>query len=109
MVTNYPPGVSGNEPEIAGYPTSERSRECQADAPTLTRYSVLEVVHNVDLVDLSDPSRARDRLQAAIDALPTDEDGVCAFEGLVEVEHDGNVEFWTCPNCGEGHESELDA
>ena len=102
----YPPGVTGNEPEIAGYPTSECFRECQADVPTFTRYSVYEVVNSVDL---SDPSRARDRLHAAIDALPTDEDGVCSFEGLVEVEHAGDVEFWTCPNCGEEHESELDA
>lgn len=105
MSSNYPPGVTGNEPEIAGYPTSASIRECQAEAATLTRYSVLDVVRSVDL---SDPSRARDLLKAAIDALPTDEDGVCMYEGPVEVEHVGDIDFWECPNCGAEHEDEAD-
>lgn len=28
MLSNYPPGVTGNEPQIAGYPESEIQVEC---------------------------------------------------------------------------------
>lgn len=29
MLSNYPPGVTGNEPEIAGYPEHEEDLECE--------------------------------------------------------------------------------
>lgn len=111
-MTNYPPGVTGNEPQIAGYPDPGTDvRECQADAATMTRYSVLEAIRDAWRVPKQGEltaAEALDRLQAAIDALDTDEDGVCAFEGPVEITYAHGVESWECPNCGHEHEDEAD-
>ena len=127
-LSNYPPGVTGREPEIAG-PLSEREewRECDATA------SLLIVPVDVDLASI-----ARDLYQAEKDRIEwvsigdgplatarTDnltgyvaavedavvrlnksvrllyeaEDITCPFGGEVDVAHHHDGSTWTCPVC----------
>lgn len=88
-MSNYPPGVTGNEYPIAGGQVHNESVTCTADTEYIPAHLVKQAIE--------DCSPAR--LQAVIDEI----DGIeaeCNFEGEVEVDWYQGVGTWTCPRCG---------
>lgn len=78
-MSNYPPGVSGNEPEIAGYPERDMTLKVTCTYSGTASFS---------------------------DGIPLDWE--CDYEGKADgtaVFYAGETWFyWECPNCG--HENE---
>lgn len=96
----YPPGVTGNEPEIAGYPEARLRLACDHDTVDMVpSHWVSEVI--------------RDGVSGLLDLIEAEDESVdaeCGFEGEVDVVIvDGILAQWTCPRCGQDVESELDA
>lgn len=81
-MNNYPPGVTGFEPQIAGYPEIPMSAEVECPAGGTHSYS------------------------------DGDYDWDCGFGGLVKgsaINYDGEVIFyWECPECGKDNETAID-
>ena len=127
MSGNYPPGVTGNEREIAGGDAFTATVKCDAPAmnvyPKMTvdtvLYEITQAVehpktvrrsHNVDgwrlqnaheqIVDLR---AILARAKEALDMDMFESQEPCTFEGEVDAEvYDGIVE-WECPLCGTEH------
>jgi len=111
----YPDGVTGNEPQIAGYPEGEFYVECYADDP----YVVHTERAGDDIFDLAKDLLNRENavttrdIWEAIGALKArwDREGYvaeCQWEGRAEGSMFGTVFAWECPNCGTEHETEMD-
>lgn len=82
-VSNYPPGVTGREPEIAGYREVEFERACNAANVTI------KVVRADD----------GDIAELTVDVCPWIDGEVTASEVRGEL-------VWTCPACGTEHREE---
>lgn len=100
----YPPGVSGREPQIAGYPVTERKCDNRAEFPVMTPevYGLLNRLRPVVAASEMNFLLVRRLLQAA-EQVPTVH-ADCPFED--EVEMDGWC--WECPVCGMEHDDEPD-
>lgn len=124
-MSNYPPGVSGFEPEIAGYDEVSLSVECRASA-TLRIYGedararMREAVRTAETVQrLLESGADTDRVARQVEVLlgtlkrvPVDtvdyDPDECPFEGDVEGFVVGDRTQWTCPFCEALHEDEID-
>lgn len=84
-MSNYPPGVTGREPQIAGLAGGVSNVSCEKPA-TLT---------------VTDDDGK---------AWPIEIDE-CPYEGDTDVQYGGTrkapIRYWTCPLCGHEHEDEL--
>ena len=102
-MSNYPPGVTGNELEIAGPDwEGETERACTSrgevelevlsceDLATLRRWAARDITETITTYDLR-------RLVGGIitTLLPK-----CDWEGEVEAWSYGGTLHWTCPLCG---------
>jgi len=116
-MSNYPPGVTGNEPQIAGYPEFDQNVDCQAEGVTVVTMSPEAYKRAAALVDevmrsarqgLLVPSGTAFRLQNEI-ADGEEVDLVsCPFEGDVTSWVDQGIVFWECPLCRTVHEADWD-
>lgn len=112
-MSNYPAGVTGNEPEING-PISERDehRACEAGPQTIyvADYHVLLDLHDAERRLRSGPSDCAAALalvQNAIRNIEAVHDFECTWSGDVTVSRYDGWEEWTCPvcqHCYEGYE-----
>lgn len=107
MSSNYPPGVTGNEPEIAGRPMRTMNVDCEQESLDMVpAHWAREVVK-----DLASPHPTRRDWEELADLLADSGWTVeteCGFGGDVEVEVEGNTAYWECPRCGQDNEYELD-
>lgn len=104
MSSNYPPGVTGNEPEIAGYPEREAERECGATAAFVPREQLIALRSLDRTVSTAIRQQVR-RVLAWADEYEQEHD--CAYSGPVTLFDAGlGVATWTCPACGAEHEEE---
>lgn len=115
-MSNYPPGVTGNEPEIAGYAEgTERveSCECMIDAERIhfaidwpTRRDLLRVVPGRNAIDVVTQI---DEGMHALTVTGMDEIE-CPFRGGdVDGQYDdgGALFYWVCPLCGGENTNDL--
>jgi hypothetical protein len=113
-MSNYPPGVTGHEPAIAGYPERTETVEChRSDAAALYRHEVIDLIDGHLQRGRERMARGRfeaniDHLQQLRDALDdlSDAEAECEWEGEVEGWVDGYDFEWTCPQCGSEHTEE---
>ncbi len=113
----YPPGVTGNEPEIAGYPEGTYS------APACKGYLEDVRVQPLDLLDmlarvdtalgegrLADARGLLARITHDASEMPTTTDVECGWEGKVDAVFVGGrrtyTVHWTCPQCGSEQEED---
>lgn len=119
-LSNYPPGVSGNEPHLRGWDDeSDESVECgkggyvkvfSADAEREVRRIQALLA---EIADGSKPVSLAATLVGSLDyMLKYRIEGVevedCPFMGDVTVSWSGKTGYWTCPLCGWEHEVEAD-
>jgi hypothetical protein len=123
MGSNYPPGVTGREYQIAG-PDYERTvkRACRAsdveitlpndDVPGLAHLALGILDGKILIRRGADPvARAKTRLQEIISAYENGSKidvAECPFDGEVDVQGFQGVETWTCPLCGTDHEDDIE-
>ena len=113
-MSNYPPGVTGNEFEIAGpqwEDTVERVCEAQDVSVRVIERDVADAIkHWQQSRKTDDEARAQQSMLWMLrDALVDDFDAEqCQFEGKVDAWGYGGVTHWTCPKCGTEHEEEPD-
>lgn len=125
-MSNYPPGVTGHEPQIAGYNSHDVSVECLSEdvsgVPTALVMSLLADIAQAltapgglyldrpDHLVRDDVARARQRIENARDALKAadGEHVECGFEGDVEAVIEYGTLYWTCPWCGTAHEDNIE-
>lgn len=124
-MSNYPSGVSGLEPQIAGYPERTVEKICGAEMVALNiadpflakRASQLldeidfEVVKGRDYSSSMTLSNHRARniyhilLRAASQTFTAE--GDCPFVGEVDTQYGYDSEWWECPLCGTEHEDSI--
>ena len=100
MTSNYPPNVSGREPEIAG-PDAEYVGERVCGA-----VDVLIPAYAADDVPIMILKAQRGMLLPLVLKMATKykiEAAACPFEGKVDIARYHDTEEWTCPVCGELH------
>lgn len=119
-MSNYPPGVTGREWQIAG-PDYEgpMMRRCEADdvrwvAAVVVTSRMQEIQRLTEMrKDALRPDYFDTEIARQVAALlePPDEqvtEGPCEWEGEVDVQVYGTTATWDCPRCGTTHEDELD-
>lgn len=119
-MSNYPPGVSGMEPEIAGLPEFELARTCDNEsalyvpAKTVTDqiYWLSQEIAKLNRNDLVRPGMF-DRVTSMLEELivATTRDGAefaCEWDDKVDVEYSNGMVFWVCPRCGMEHEDDYE-
>lgn len=109
MLSNYPPGVTGGELQIAGPDVEmEMYRTCGARwVTTVPRRIVDMMLDNVtvhfDQMTLNDfVSEVRDLRRLMDEA---EDEWYCRYEGEVLVTLYRDREWWYCPACGAEHEN----
>ena len=124
-VSNYPPGVTGNEPEIAGYDEGVRHVECDEEATAVYAHEVKSLVSEAAFrLEIAARSasegvlaeslpvvveRIARQMRSDVLALAEAEETVeCGFVGEVDVVYgaDRTAFAWDCPRCGYEHEEE---
>lgn len=113
MTSNYPPGVSGHEPQISG-PDAEfdEERQCLArgiDVKTITDYGLGQIEQAILDLHGQEPNRmaVTARLYSALgDVEHAVVDETCPFSGVVTVTAYGGSLTWVCPLCRREHEEE---
>lgn len=112
MLSNYPPGVSGHEPQIVGHEEITLSVTCGETIDTVLSAAALALVTAAHRAVHAANAEA-DTMIGAVRRL---RDGMrdlstitttCPFDGEVVAEQDGYVARWTCPLCDAEHEVEL--
>ena len=123
-MNNYPPGVTGDEYEIAGGVETEEYGECEGmvtainvSMPTIqdmsediftvfTKLREYNYTSYQALVDQKVKSikRTLEDLTHSNEAAEVD----CGFYGNVLMESYKNKKWWSCPNCRADHEIEID-
>lgn len=120
MSSNFPPGVSGNEWQIAG-PDHEidDTRECKSEGvtvKTITDFALLNLDHALEILSgfeskgkpLTSLHAVTAYIQAAKgDVLEGEIVGECPFVGVVTVTYYQGTETWECPVCRTLHENEV--
>lgn len=114
MSSNLPPGVTGNEYEIAG-PDFERDEEraCMIrdlDVRTISSYGESRIKHAIEqLSGAANVMVAVGYLRTALlDINHVEMDAECPFEGVVTVTGYQGVVTWECPLCRFVHEDEME-
>lgn len=126
-MSNYPPGVTGSEPAIAGYPegtytpgrpcTGYMPDDCRAVPPNMI-YEIFTIQERIGkagtLLEATQAMPLLERLRLAIIDLPKAVDVECLYEGEVDAQWSGNRKgdgefFWTCPQCGSEQEESREA
>jgi hypothetical protein len=113
-VSNLPPGVTGNEYQIAG-PDFERDEEriCPSEGfstLTITGYGKERIESVIALLNEPEPNIlvAVHHLRSALgDIWSVDLDGECPFAGDVTVVGYQGTQTWECPVCREVHAEEI--
>jgi hypothetical protein len=122
-MSNYPPGVTGNEYEIAGGMETEEYWECESAVSGitismnllqemaddgLTIYNRLKEHNYASYQALIDQKlkSLRDKIHGFIHSDDVT-DGDCGFAGYVLMESYKDKKWWSCPNCGTEHEIEI--
>ena len=112
---NYPPGVTGREPQIAGYDSEEDAyRDCGSPGTlsVITRHGMDEIRRIKSLlveIALGDkPASLATTLVANLDYLlkydiEHIDVAVCPFEGDVVICWYGTEGTWQCPMCQQDH------
>ncbi len=100
-MSNYPPGVTGREPEIAGYPERTEKVECRSTTTAFYRREVLDVLAEVrrtcaNTDQIGVVAHFREKLEGLTETPELD----CEWEGEVEGWPNGDDFEWTCPRCG---------
>lgn len=129
-MSNYPPGVTGFEPQIAGYPEGEYlvttpctgyidEARIQPDWLPDQLQHIVGILDGTVLVRPSDSPTARARVRlldliSELQKMPVGHDIECGFEGKVDAqfEHFGRSAtrvYWTCPICGKECEEDREA
>lgn len=120
-MSNYPPGVTGNEPAIAGYPEGNYSAPtCNGYLPDDTRAVTLGLISDLadvqHMIGRGDPNAQvkLERIRLEMLDMPKAVDVECGFEGDVDASWDGDrrgngTYFWTCPRCGSEQTDEREA
>lgn len=103
MSSNYPPGVTGHEPEIAGSDIQTISGVCTADARDLVPLHLAKTVA-VGMAKQGGMALG-DALYALLDASEYSPKP-CSFEGFVEGVPTKLGWIWTCPHCGTMNKTE---
>lgn len=121
MFSNYPPGVTGNEFEIAGPDYEETEEvECQESAEMVPALVIKGLAAYAAVLKerLARAILERDEFEilavtrllilhiegAASLADSSKEEGVCGYAGPADVQGYRNQRWWTCPACGAEHE-----
>lgn len=112
-MSNYPPGVTGNEWQIAGPDEREMSVECSSEGFTVRTTSMYaENQIKAAIEDINSGLRmltAVSRLRQALgDIEVIDIETQCPFVGDVTVFRTDGPWTWECPLCRETHEIEED-
>lgn len=98
MGWNYPPGVTGYEPEIAGYEEVNLIVDCDNEAlETVSRDDVLSMVWDFEDIGAI-PAEQIERLHTYY--VP------CEYSGYVTGYIVGAGVEWDCPRCGKTHTEE---
>lgn len=114
-MSNYPPGVTGNEYEIAG-PDYERDeeRECTMQDAVIRVVNhesydvyVAQIERMLVTDETPDPAALLRYLQGVKDSVMKLDVEYCPFEGYVTVQGYGGMEWWDCPVCGHRHEEDM--
>ena len=112
-MSNYPPGVTGNEFAIAGPDwdgTVERVCEAQDVEVVTIEQEVVTAIENWKAAIGTDAEEIEKKhmlmwLKTA-DLKKIDQEQ-CPYEGKADAWSYGGVLHWTCPMCGAEHEEEL--
>ena len=115
-MSNYPPGVTGNEWQIAG-PDFERdeTKECGAEGfnvRTITKYGEGLIAQSIEALGRYDgnphgiPAVQMWLRLALTDIEEVELESVCPFVGDVTVVGWQGVVSWECPLCRTQHEEE---
>lgn len=97
-MSNYPPGVTGFEPEIAGYDEFEQSLDCGAEWEG--EFMAPEGVVLVSSALLVEDSSRRDELLRSALGMIVDVSIPCEWSGVATVYWSGGQGTWECPRCG---------
>ena len=98
-MSNYPDGVTGNEPQIAGYLEVSEDVECEEEVLFLTPYQVEEILSE----------HGEWAVAEAVGFLPGQvKQEVCGYAGFVDGHVVNGLFVWVCPRCGSEHETEPD-
>lgn len=116
-MSNYPPGVTGGEPQIAG-PLAEYTETHSCGDQTSKRIltvaseaalahlqgALTEMVSSGIIHETSLPALANyvSQLEAGL----IEVDVICPFDGPVDVAYFKGYATWTCPECGTEHDIE---
>jgi len=92
MLSNYPPGVTGNEYAIAGGRDIEVEYECSYEAKMVTLHTALDLVQKSPTIELA--------MQELVAQSEVVDRTVCGFKGIVDAEEFDNTAVLTCPWCG---------
>lgn len=123
----YPPGVTGNEWQIAGTPETSEHVECTAEIVVAPTYLVTEAMEDLNklvlrlrgmiLADAPADKKLLEkhtlgieiRLLKLKEELDTGMEAECNFEGDVDGQiRGGDLFVWTCPRCGTENEKDVD-
>jgi len=119
---DYPAGVTGNEPELAGGLERDMQLQCeQVDVSVVPSFELKAALANLQarIGKMHDSTAGKavamvdvlaEEMQVLIDRVDTLEDRgewECPFDGDVEVDVFGDLGRWTCPVCGSENEVDL--
>jgi hypothetical protein len=113
-VSNYPPGVTGNEPQIAGYPEGARVMTCSKYfdgakiAPVHLGDELLAIQLLIQEGKTDAAVAAVTRLTRDALDMPEAEETECGFEGEADCMFGEGMIWWTCPRCDQENETEMD-
>lgn len=118
-MSGYPPGVTGNEPAIAGYPEGTYSITCKGYMPPTAKVAPRDIFEQIvaiaNLIGSGAPERASYRLgqlHGELLQMPEAVDVACNFEGEVDAWFSGGKDsytaHWECPRCGTEDEEDRD-
>lgn len=112
MSSNFPPGVTGFEPQIAGYPERDEVHACEAydvKIKVSTGYAEDAIQTVINRLKAGQTTAYDERLlQDALGDIAETEVEQCPFVGEVTVTYGEGVETWTCPLCRTEHVDEAD-
>ena len=118
-MSNLPPGVTGNEVEIAGAREFDDTRECTAEGVslmTITPYGKKQIEDAIMTLvkwrsgdETAKIAPAEFILRNALaDIEDVDIEVQCPFMGDVTLQYANGVTTWQCPVCRTEHEEEMD-
>jgi hypothetical protein len=107
-MSNYPPGVTGSEYEIAGPDyESEELRTCTVEDVAVIQTHVMQNQVRAILLDVRMGNSPHVAIKATMDLLAAATASAdCGFSGEVLVQGYGAQRWWTCPMCGHQHDEE---